>query len=41
LNNGQHREGPPLPGRFAGSRLAGQPDDRLKDVNREKRKDRD
>jgi hypothetical protein len=41
LNNGQHREGPPLPGRFAGSRLAGQPDDRLKDVKREKRKDRD
>jgi hypothetical protein len=39
LKNGQRREGPPVPGRFAGTRLAGQPDDSLKDAKRDPRKE--
>jgi hypothetical protein len=41
LNNGQRREGPPAPGRFASARLAGRPEDSLKDTKRERRKDRE
>jgi hypothetical protein len=39
LKDGQRREGPPTPGRFAGARLAGQPQNGLDDARRERRKD--
>lgn len=41
LKDGQRREGPPVPGRFASARLATRPGDRMTDPKRDRRNDRE